>query len=243
MAEGGRLVRQGLDGGWQPNCIAVTAEGLSRSHIADLAVRARAAGGRIIEVPERLLSQITSKDNPGGIAAAFEQRHCRLDDMENAETEIWIALYEIRDPGNLGTIMRTADCVGASGLILLGTCCDPYSQEAVRASMGAVFDIPFIATEFDAFDQWRQRKSAMLVAASINGTQHHDKIDYGRRITILMGNEQAGLPQRIEAACDDLALIPMRASADSLNLAQATALMTYEAWRAQGYHGASVPGS
>lgn len=240
MAEGGRLVHQGIDGGWQADYIAITAEGAGRPHIRDLAERARTAGAKVLEVPERILSQITGKDNPGGIAAAFQQRQQSLDELKSGKNSLWLALYEVRDPGNLGTILRTADCAAASGIILLGNCCDPFSIEAVRASMGAVFDIPFASSDFDTFNSWRQSRSARLVAASVNGTQPHDRIAYGNQVAILMGNEQAGLSEQVEAACDHLALIPMRENADSLNLAQATALMTYEAWRSQGYPGAST---
>lgn len=235
MAEGGRLVRQGLESGWKADSIAVTSEGLARSHTAEIVERAHKSGARILEVPERLLSQITGKDNPGAIAAAFKQRHLTLKDLPRHAQNRWLALYEIRDPGNLGTIMRTADCSAASGVILLGTCCDPYSIEAVRASMGAVFDIPFILADFDQFNEWRKSVSATLIAASINGEHRHDALSYSDDVAVLMGNEQAGLPPHIESACDELALIPMRTGADSLNLAQATALMAYQAWQAQGY--------
>lgn len=238
MAEGGRLVHQGLDRGWEPDCVAITAEGLTRSHIRDLAERLTATDARIIEVPERILTQITGKDNPGAIAAAFQQRRRQLDDLASAQIGRWLALYEIRDPGNLGTILRTADCAAISGVVLLGKCCDPYSIEAVRASMGAVFDVPFATADFDTFNAWRTANSAKLVAATVNGSLRHDRVDYGKRVAIIMGNEQSGLPEDVEKSCDQLTLIPMRPGSDSLNLAQAAALMTYEAWRSQGYPGA-----
>lgn len=241
MAEGGRLVHQGLDCGWKPGYLAITEEGLSRPHLNNLAARAASMGARVMEVPEALLSQISGKDNPGAVVAAFQQQNRDLSSLTPAITSLWIGLYQIRDPGNLGTILRTADCIGAAGVILIGTCCDPYSVEAVRASMGAVFDIPFATADFQTFDSWRQSTGATLVAASVNGTKRHDALAFGGRTVILIGNEQAGLPEEIERVCDHLALIPMRAGADSLNLAQATAIMAYEAWRAHGYPGAAEP--
>ncbi|MBU1286116.1 MAG: RNA methyltransferase, partial [Alphaproteobacteria bacterium] len=167
--------------------------------------------------------------------ASFRQQHRKLEALTKADDGIWIALYEVRDPGNLGTILRTADCAGASGVILLETCCDPYSFETVRASMGSIFDMPFVNTSFDVFNTWRKAQDLSLTAASVNGTVRHDKAPYGDRSVIIMGNEQAGLPDAIEAQCDTLTLIPMRGGADSLNLAQATAIMTYEAWRQRDF--------
>jgi TrmH family RNA methyltransferase len=184
------------------------------------------------------MSQITRKDNPGALVAAFKQKHLTLDGLDKTGSGIWIALYEVRDPGNLGTILRTADCAGLAGVILLETCCDPYSVEAVRASMGSVFDIRFASSDFHSFDRWRKAQGLTMIAASVNGTHRHDAVPYGNRAIIIMGNEQAGLPAPVEATCDHLCLIPMRGGADSLNLAQATAIMSYEAWRQQGYPGA-----
>lgn len=240
MAEGARLVQQGLENGWQADTLIAAEKALERPHILDLAQSASASGARVIAAPDRVMSQITRKDNPGGVVAAFKQQHRALDALEQPGTGLWIALYEVRDPGNLGTILRTADCAGLAGIVLLQTCCDPYSVEAVRASMGSVFDIKFAHAGFDDFNSWRQKQGLTMVAASVNGTTRHDNAPYGARAVILMGNEQSGLPEPVEAKCDHLCLIPMRGGADSLNLAQATAIMSYEAWRRQGYPGAGA---
>ena len=238
LAEGTRLVQQGLENGWEIDTLVASQFALDRDHIRELARQADQAGARVIEAPDRVMSQITRKDNPGALVAAFKQKHRTLDALEKTGAGIWIALYEVRDPGNLGTILRTADCAGLAGIILLETCCDPYSVEAVRASMGSVFDIKFAAVDFDSFNCWRKAQALTMLAASVNGTSRHDASPYGDRSVIIMGNEQAGLPDTVEAACDHLCLIPMRGGADSLNLAQATAIMSYEAWRQQGYPGA-----
>ena len=238
LAEGARLVQQGLKNGWQIDTLIASQFGLERAHVREIASKAKSAGARVIEAPDRVMSQVTRKDNPGALVAAFRQQHRTLDALEQPGTGIWIALYEVRDPGNLGTILRTADCAGLAGVILLETCCDPYSVEAVRASMGSVFDIRFANARFEDFNTWRQAQKLTMVAASVNGTTRHDAAPYGERAVILMGNEQAGLPAPVEAVCDHLCLIPMRGGADSLNLAQATAIMSYEAWRSQSYPGA-----
>jgi TrmH family RNA methyltransferase len=237
LAEGARIVGEGLARGWQAETVVFAADMADRPQIAALAREASKSGARVVTAPERLMSKITQKDNPQSVVAAFRQRHLGPANLTlpRDRAPLYIALYEVRDPGNLGTILRTADCAGASGVILLGTCCDPYSFEAVRASMGSIFDVPFAASDFAAFDTWRKSKGLSLTAASVNGTIRHDAAPFERPSIILMGNEQAGLPADVEAACDQLTLIPMRGGADSLNLAQATAIMVYEAWRQRGY--------
>lgn len=238
LAEGARLVEQGLANGWQPDTLVVAAAVADRPHIAALAERAEAAGARVVLVPERLMTKITHKDNAQSVIATFRQRQRTLDDIgitAAGRKALFIALYEVRDPGNLGTILRTADCAGADGVILVGTCCDPYSFETVRASMGSVFDMPFAQASYDAFEAWRRKAGLASVAASVNGTARHDLVNLQQDTVILMGNEQAGLPPDVEADCDQLVLIPMRGGADSLNLAQATAIMVYEAWRQRDF--------
>ncbi len=235
LAEGARLVEQGMTQGWEAEIVLIADTMAERSHLKTLAQKARAKGARVILVPERVMSRVTRKENAQSIVAAFRQRHLSLTEFDGTKSGVWIALYEVRDPGNLGTILRTADCAGVNGVILIGSCCDPYSFEAVRASMGSVFDMPFSNTTFGEFDNWRVHHDASLSAASVNGTARHDQTEYGDRAVIIMGNEQAGLPDTVETACDSLVLIPMRGGADSLNLAQATAIMTYEVWRQKDF--------
>ena len=238
LAEGARLVEQGLANGWRPDTLVVAAAVADRPHIAALAERAEAAGARVVLVPERLMTRITHKDNAQAVIATFRQRQLDLEALaprKAGRKGLFVALYEVRDPGNLGTILRTSDCAGADGVILVGTCCDPYSFEAVRASMGSLFDMPFAQADYAAFNTWRRKAGLAAVAASVNGTARHDLVDLQQDTVILMGNEQAGLPPAVEADCDQLVLIPMRGGADSLNLAQATAIMVYEAWRQRDF--------
>ena len=235
LAEGARLVEQGLSAGWELNSLVVSASSAERSFVRDLIARASRSGARTVQVTDRLAGQIARKDNPQAVIGAFKQTAPKLGDLSIPNSSLWVALYEVRDPGNLGTILRTADCAGISGVLLIGQCCDPYSVEAVRASMGSIFDIPFARSSFDDFNTWRTGKGLSMFAASVNGTVRHTEADMTGPSIILMGNEQAGLPDEVEAKCDTLCLIPMRGGADSLNLAQATAIMTYEAWRQRGF--------
>lgn len=235
LAEGMRLIEQALNQNWQVETLVLSASGLERDHIKALAERAEAQGARIVQVPDRLAGAIARKDNPQAVIAAIAQQELSLDQLDPQHSGLWIGLYECRDPGNLGTILRTADCADIAGVIMIEQCCDPYSVEAVRASMGSLFDVRLARTDFETFNTWRQSAGLSMVAASVNGQTAHTGVDFKRPSLILMGNEQAGLPSAVEAQCDTLCLIPMRGGADSLNLAQATAIMLYEGWRQRGF--------
>lgn len=235
LAEGARLIEQAMAQDWEVETLVISNSGAERDYVRALCTRAQQRGARVLQVPDRLAGSIARKDNPQAVIAAIRQRDLTLVDLDAAHPGLWIGLYECRDPGNLGTILRTADCAGAAGVILIEQCCDPYSVEAVRASMGSLFDVRLARADFSEFNTWRQDAGLSMVAASVNGDSRHDGVDFVQPSLILMGNEQAGLPPHIEAQCDTLCLIPMRGGADSLNLAQATAIMLYEGWRQRGF--------
>lgn len=235
IAEGVRLVEQAIQQHWQIDTLIVSVSGLDRGHVQTLIHRAELAGARIVSVPDRLAASIARKDNPQAVIASIKQPDLALTKLHADPEKLWIGLYQVRDPGNLGTILRTADCAGAGGVIMIDQCCDPFSFETVRASMGSLFDMPLAQASFQAFNSWRQSGQLNMVAASVNGTQDHVGMAFMEPSIILMGNEQAGLPKHIEDQCDALCKIPMRGGADSLNLAQATAIMLYEAWRQRGF--------
>lgn len=238
LAEGVRLGEEALRHGWTPAYALATEDALERPATADLLARMQAAGARVLMATEKVLAAVAQKDNPQTVVAAFRQKLTPIEELETSGSRRWLALYEVRDPGNLGTIIRTADAAGVDGVILVGVTCDPFSVEAVRATMGSLFAMKLAAATFPVFDTWRQQAGATLVAASMHGDQRHDQASYGERSVVLMGNEQAGLPPEVEAACDRLVRIPMSGSADSLNLASAASVMIYEVWRARGYAGA-----
>jgi len=135
----------------------------------------------------------------------------------------------VRDPGNLGTIVRTADAAGCGGVILVGDCCDPYSVEAVRATMGSIFAVPLYKATVAEFLAWRAGWPGSVVGTLLTATVDHRSARYESPTLILMGNEQAGLPPELADACDVNVKIPMRGRADSLNLSVATGIMIYAA--------------
>ena len=143
-----------------------------------------------------------------------------------------MALDRVRDPGNLGTIIRTSDAAGASGVILIGDTVDPFSMETVRATMGSIFAVPLIRASEADFINWSKTSSALVVGSHLKGSVDYRTITYDSQpVVLLMGNEQQGLPDTLAKACGKLARIPQTGRADSLNLAIATGVMLFEARR------------
>jgi TrmH family RNA methyltransferase len=179
-----------------------------------------------------VLSSITRRDNPQMVVGIFEQRWKKLDDLSPAANETLVALDRVRDPGNLGTIIRTADAAGASAVLLVGECTDPFSLETVRATMGSVFAIPVVKCSAEEFLAWQKRAGGQVVATHLAGAVDYRTVDYTRKATILlMGNEQSGLPDSLAKAANRTVRIPQQGRADSLNLAVATAIMLFESRR------------
>ena len=234
MAEGLKLVIDALDAGWSIRTLVFAKTAKDNPAVQKAAARTVAAGALVLEASEKVLSAITRRDNPQMVVGVFEQRFTPLERIRPEGRDVWVALDRVRDPGNLGTVIRTADAVGAKGVILVGETTDPFSMEAVRATMGSVFSIPLARTGAEAFIGWRKSAGGLLVGTHLKGSVDYRSIDYAAAgpVIVLMGNEQQGLPDDLAAACDRLVRIPQAGRADSLNLAVATGVMLYEVRRA-----------
>lgn len=227
VAEGLKLVADAIEGGW-PIRILVHRSGEDRPGL-DRAIEAtRRAGGEILEVTGEILEKLSRRDNPQTVLGVFAQRLEAIEDVAIAGDDIWIALDRVRDPGNLGTIVRTADAVGARGVMLIGDTTDPFGLEAVRATMGSVFNVRFAAGTSEDFLRWRKGFAGLVAGTHLRGDTDYRDVDYAGPCLLLMGNEQQGLPDDLADACDRLVKIPMRGQADSLNLAVATGVMLFE---------------
>lgn len=235
LAEGARLASEAADLGVWPEAMAVSEAALERPQIRAVLKGAQERGARCMIVNEALLGQISKRDNPQTVIGAYKQRLTPLGDLRG---DLFVALEGVRDPGNLGTILRTADSVGAGGVILVGPSCDPFSVEAVRASMGSVFAMPVARASFEDLLTFKAKLGAAMLGASLKGQDFAADLPAPGKTILLMGNEQSGLPPEMEAACDRLVLLPMKGRADSLNLAIATAVMLYDLWRRRNYDGA-----
>lgn len=238
LAEGLRSIAEARDSGLLPEIIAFSAEGGGHPLAAEIIAATVAAGGDAIETNADILSKMSGKDNPQTLVAAYRQPGTALERITRSSSDLWIVVQALRDPGNIGTILRTGDAVGAGGLILLDHCADPFSVEAVRASMGAIFTQQVAAAQWAEFVAWLRGGDGggdgQLVGTSLKATGDYLAARYSKPCFLLIGNEQQGLPADYEAECDSLVKIPMAGRADSLNAAVAAAVMAFHiraSWR------------
>jgi len=234
LAEGLRIIAEARDSGRLPEILAFSADGAKLPLASQIIEQAEAAGADVIETTPDILSKMSGKDNPQMLLGAYRQPETSLSRIDRSMAGLWIVAQALRDPGNLGTILRTGDAVGAGGLILLDDCADAFSVEAVRASMGAVFTQEIAVARWSEFIAWLRAGEGQLVGTSLKAAQDYLDAEYQRPCFLLIGNEQQGLPEDYEAQCDLLIKIPMAGRADSLNAAMATAVMAFAikaSWR------------
>lgn len=229
LAEGLKLVIDALDGGWTVKTFVFAKSGRGNPLVEKTAARVKAGGGDVLEVTAKILEAITRRDNPQAVAAVIGQKWLPLEKVAAAPGDVVVALDRVRDPGNLGTVIRTADAVGAKAVVLVGESTDPWGLEAVRATMGSVFAVPLARASADEFLLWRRTWDGVTVGTHLKGAVDFRTIKPGNKpVLLLMGNEQQGLPDQLAQACDVLARIPQAGRADSLNLAVATGIMLWE---------------
>lgn len=234
LAEGLRILTEARDSGQLPDIVAFSAEGARHPLAAEIIAATEAAGGDAIETDPDILSKMSGKDNPQMLIGAYRQPEMSLERIDRSAAPLWIVAQALRDPGNIGTILRTGDAVGSGGLILIDDCADPFSVEAVRASMGAIFTQQVATARWPEFIAWLRAGDGQLVGTSLKATQDYLEAKYQKPCFLLIGNEQQGLPGDYESECDLLVKIPMAGRADSLNAAMATAVMAFAikaSWR------------
>lgn len=226
LAEGLRILTEAREAGRLPERIFFS--DASHKLVEALIEAVEAAGGDAIETSEDILHKISGKENPQAVVGVFRQFDTSFTALDRSAAPLWIVAQALRDPGNLGTILRTGDAVGAGGLILIDDCADPFSVEAVRASMGALFTQRIATSRWEEFTAWLRAGPGQLVGTSLNTSHDYQEPRYQAPTFLLVGNESQGLPPAYEAECDLLVKIPMLGKADSLNAAVATAVMAYE---------------
>ena len=228
LAEGLRLLTDARESGRLPEMLVMADVRDEHPLLEALVTEVDKGGGEIIETSPEILSKITGKDNPQAVLGVFAEFDTSLAALDRTSAPIWLVVQALRDPGNLGTMLRTGDAVGAGGLILIDDCADPFSAEAVRASMGAVFTQAIAQAPWGEFIAWLRNGEGQLVAASLREAVPYRGAPYQAPCFILVGNESRGLPEEYEAACDLRVTLPMRGRADSLNAAVAGAVLAYE---------------
>ena len=231
LAEGLRILAEADEAGALPLWLFYAADSAGHPIVRTLIAKVEAAGGEAIETSRDILHKLSGKDNPQTVLGVYRQFDTALETLDRGKSAIWLVAQAMRDPGNLGTMLRTGDAVGAGGLILIDDCVDPFSVEAVRASMGALFTQSIAHARWDAFMPWLRSGPGQLVGTSLEASEDYRAPGYTAPTFLLIGNEAQGLPPDYAAACDLRVRIPMLGKADSLNAAIAGAVMAYEVLR------------
>ena len=234
LAEGLKIVTEAVELGHAPRILLHGPEARDHPLLRKAIQAAQSGRGEVIEVTADILAKISRRDNPQMVIGVFAQAFTLLADVDPAAAACWVGLQQVRDPGNLGTIVRTADAAGCGGVILVGDCCDPYSVEAVRATMGSIFAVKIAKATVAEFLAWRETWPGSVAGALLTATTDYRTAAYRAPTLVLMGAEQAGLTPELAAACDLRVKIPMRGRADSLNLSVATGILVYAAIEALG---------
>ena len=211
MAEGLAMLDRAEALGWVPDYLVAT----KPQAIFD--------GMKPTIVTDKVMIELSGQNNPHDVLGVFKQKYQPHPTKEG----VWLALEEIRDPGNLGTIIRTADAVDISGIILVGDSCDPYSPESVRASTGSIFGVTLVRMNKDGLMDLAKSWDGEVVGTT--ATAKHDfRRVYKSPTLLIMGNESRGLTQDLTNCCTNLVKVPMKDGVESLNVSVATGLMLYQ---------------
>jgi len=236
VVEGTQPVWQAVEAGADIEILLVAPGLLGRSaaarRITAMIADQQERGVRVARLSDEVFTRLSGREGPSGLAAIVRGRLAGLAGLAAGPDAVFVALHGIGNPGNLGTIIRTANAAGAAGMVLVGQTTDPYDPAAVRASMGALFTLPVAHAAGPAeFFGWTAAAGVTVVTTSARAGQSFWDASYPRPLALLLGAEGAGLPAAVLARGDRQVQIPMSGTAESLNLAVAAGLLLYEVKR------------
>lgn len=231
LAEGLQALHVAQEAGWSPlelyHCPAL----FGSAAAAELLGRFREGGARPVEVNEHVMRALSEREKPQGLVAAFALPQTALADIQLPTNPLVLLLDRLRDPGNLGTLLRTADAVGAGAVLLLPPCVDPFDPKVVRASMGSCFSLPVVTVDStEALLTWLRQRGLPVYGGDAAG-RLWTALDWRGGLALALGNEAEGLDETLASHCDQLAALPQQGRAESLNVAVAGGVLMY-AWRA-----------
>ncbi len=229
LAEGPRLVGEALDAGLQVVAAAVS----PRCDDAALRDRLQQATTNFFEVAPDVMERMSALDTPPGVAVLL--RRPEVDEaalLGRNTVPLVVVAAGVRDPGNLGSMLRAAEAAGASGCITMRGGADPFRDKAVRGSMGSVFRLPVLhGLDGAAVIDFARRHRLQIVVADGNGDRPYTEVDFRRPLLLVVGAEAAGVPSDLLQAASARASIPLRAPVESLNVAVAAGVLLFEAQR------------
>lgn len=188
-------------------------------------------GGTAYICTKAVFSKMSYRDRPDGLLAVAKQMQVTLSSLAKKENPLYVVAEGIEKPGNLGSIMRSADGVGADGVIVCDRCTDIYNPNVVRASVGTLFTLPVVEATGDEVLTWLKENNISIVATSPAASLSFTETEVHGPVAIVVGTEQLGLTERWLTSADHKVSIPMKGTADSLNVATATTLLLYEVLR------------
>ncbi|MEW6661994.1 MAG: TrmH family RNA methyltransferase [Bacillota bacterium] len=216
--------------------LRLTAAGRGKELIA----RALAKGVPCYPIAENLLQVICSTEHPQGVVGVVKRKDYSLESIISQPECFLLFADQVQDPGNLGTIMRTASAVGATGIILSPGTVDPYNEKTIRSTMGAILSIPILeGIKVEEFLDQARCNQVKVVAGDLEGKKPHFHTNLSGKICIAVGNEAGGISPELRAGADELVTIPLKCNVESLNVAVAAAILLYEKIR-QDYVGATA---
>jgi RNA methyltransferase, TrmH family len=239
VVEGIQPVWQAAEAGTDIEVLIVAPDLLRPAAAAAMVARQEDRGVRVARVSAELFGRIAGRDGPTGLAAIVRARPVPLAGLTASPGSLFVALHDVGNPGNLGTIIRTASAAGAAGVILVGQTTDPYDPAAVRASMGAIFDVAVArAAAPEDFLAWAAARQVTVAAAAARAAKSCWESEFPLPLAILLGSEGDGLPppllDQVGGSGGLRVSIPMTGTAESLNLAVAAAILLYEVRRRTG---------
>lgn len=229
IAEGIRHVGEALDSQAKIHSIYYVPEFLTSEYAHTKIEQASNAGVPVYQTSEEVFQTIAEKDNPQGILAIVHQKHTSLSQVTPESFQWGVAVINPQDPGNIGSIIRTIDAVGANGLIIIDGGIDPFHHTCVRSSMGAIFWYPVITSTFKEFSSWVRQHSYHIYGTSAHGKVNYKEIThYESPKIVLFGSEQHGITPEQAGICDTLLFLPMHGKTSSLNLSVAAGIILYQ---------------
>lgn len=228
VVEGIRHVGEAVEAGAKIHTLVYAPDSLTSEFARALIEQQISSGVAAIACTPEVFTSIADRENPQGLLAVVHLKPTDLNQLNPSNFPWAAALVAPQDPGNVGTILRTLDAVGASGLVLLDSSVEPGHPSLVRASMGALFWQPVAQTSFQQFSDWVRQHDYQVIGTSAHAAQDYRAVwNYRLPVALLMGSEREGLTAEQVELCDLLVSLPMRGKTTSLNLAVATGVMLY----------------
>lgn len=231
LIEGYREVRRALEKGVQPREFYYAPEWFLGENEPALIEQARQAGAQLFELSKEAFAKVAYRERPDGLLAVGTQWKHALADLKLGAPPFLLVVESIEKPGNLGTILRSADAAGCDAVIVCDPVTDIFNPNVVRASTGVLFSVPIVVTDSLAVHTWLKEKDIRIVATTPDTPDIYTKADLRGPLAIVMGSEQYGLSEFWLKGSHQLVRIPMAGQADSLNVAMATIITLFEAVR------------